>query len=791
MSSTILQKHALEDHDSWSLHLERLERKQQQQQQRLNGNNNNNNHNDANESTHAGLRRLNHHHHQDHQNHHNHQNHQHHHHKQQDDFPVPPAVSDDAVRLEEEREHDFWTQYKHEQHKNSKKERLEHEALLKSVYANPGIAQQTVHGLMIDAGSTGSRLHVYEWEPRVLTTPEDIQAAVSGALLSFPGTESRWTDRLRPGLAEFAAILHPDETEDDSDDSDEDDDDSDDDEISNTTTTTSSHSRRTDDEINAQLDEAITKYMQPLLEFAQSVLHSKRHDFASFPIYLRATAGMRILNAADRARVMASVRRVLRQNTTMNPFGFHRDEQARTLSGEEEAIYDWAGVNFLVGDLVPQTKGAGTVVHPKRMHGALDLGGGSTQISFFEPTQDIMSNLFKLQIGQAKHWNVYAHSFLFYGMNEALHRHGARLAAGKSSRERIVNGVYDPCMPKGSKVDIRTNIHLKEDGVSETWMWYNQSFPSGNGYYQATLYNDGQGPNATARVNATAANATAVVWSFDLEKCFAMAKDLLHLEKNEWCNFAHKGDCSFAGIYQPQLPEQNTETFGEFIAFSNYYHVWKFLDLPPRASIQELYDATKSVCAMDWESLQASSHSHKIEATDLPTYCFRSVYVFHLLRHGFGFGMNDTILVGKVLNGQKVGWALGSMLYEINTLPWTYALQDGRGTNNFALGSGCHGAGGRHHYGYRGHVTAATLTAALVPLSMVVMIVCAVALVFYLRWRRMQLYRQHYEPVKNHCNSNSSSSNSVGYRGHVGNHYNNNNHTTPTSETSRLLPVAE
>lgn len=34
--------------------------------------------------------------------------------------------------------------------------------------------------------------------------------------------------------------------------------------------------------------------------------------------------------------------------------------------------------------------------------------------------------------------------------------------------------------------------------------------------------------------------------------------------------------------------------------------------------------------------------------------------------------MDDNITATNVVEGQKVGWALGSMLYEINTLPWKY-----------------------------------------------------------------------------------------------------------------------
>lgn len=51
------------------------------------------------------------------------------------------------------------------------------------------------------------------------------------------------------------------------------------------------------------------------------------------------------------------------------------------------------------------------------------VGGSSTQIAFFAPDQDILDGLFKLQIGSQKHWNVYAKSFLEFGINSARNRH--------------------------------------------------------------------------------------------------------------------------------------------------------------------------------------------------------------------------------------------------------------------------------------------------------------------------------------------------------------------------------
>lgn len=146
------------------------------------------------------------------------------------------------------------------------------------------------------------------------------------------------------------------------------------------------------------------------------------------------------------------------------------------------------------------------------------------------------------------------------------------------------------------------------------------------------------------------------------------------MEQNQWCAFAHQGDCSLAGVYQPKLPR--SESFGEFVAFSNYHHVWKFLKLPDVASISELEVATRRVCAMGSTEVRAWADSKKFPDSEIDSYCFRSAYVFQLLHNGFGFRMNDTIRATNVISGHKVGWALGAMLYEINALPWRYHHED-------------------------------------------------------------------------------------------------------------------
>jgi len=52
--------------------------------------------------------------------------------------------------------------------------------------------------------------------------------------------------------------------------------------------------------------------------------------------------------------------------------------------------------------------------------------------------------------------------------------------------------------------------------------------------------------------------------------------------------------------------------------------------------------------------------------------CFRAVFAFQMLHIGLGFALDSNITATNVINGQKVSWALGSVLYEINTRPWIY-----------------------------------------------------------------------------------------------------------------------
>ncbi|XP_051567668.1 ectonucleoside triphosphate diphosphohydrolase 8-like isoform X2 [Myxocyprinus asiaticus] len=135
------------------------------------------------------------------------------------------------------------------------------------------------------------------------------------------------------------------------------------------------------------------------------------------PVYLGATAGMRLLSLENKSQadiILAEVTKTIQSY----PFDFRG---ARILTGMEEGAYGWITINYLFESFIKHTF-EGKWVHPKagRILGALDLGGASTQISFTlrDPVR-VPESSFNPKLYGYK-YEVYTHSYQCYGKDQAL-----------------------------------------------------------------------------------------------------------------------------------------------------------------------------------------------------------------------------------------------------------------------------------------------------------------------------------------------------------------------------------
>lgn len=126
------------------------------------------------------------------------------------------------------------------------------------------------------------------------------------------------------------------------------------------------------------------------------------------PISVLGTAGMRLLSEAKQEAIYQRLMLLAEENS-------YDLREARTISGKEEGLFAWLGVN------------AFSLLEDKEKHALLpvmDFGGASTQIAYQIPTSEADENPNALSISWgAKHYSLVSISFLGLGLNDILHQY--------------------------------------------------------------------------------------------------------------------------------------------------------------------------------------------------------------------------------------------------------------------------------------------------------------------------------------------------------------------------------
>lgn len=278
------------------------------------------------------------------------------------------------------------------------------------------------------------------------------------------------------------------------------------------------------------------------------------------------------------------------------PFYF-KPSFARVISGEEEGVFGWVSVNYEQGTLESDNA---TV-------GALDLGGASTQITF-KPHEDIMANLYDLQvrmptaawqrplrcdgphecaprdapvqIGQTVFHTLYTHSFLYYGINEATAR-VTDIVAGDAEEGAVVQ---HPCLPVNYTAEARLSkgVSVIIRGSGNT----SECFKAAQQLLQCV----------SCRCCWLALVLAPLAPSLIRRNHGHHSKDTPCMTQPSDDKDGHS-TCSVNGVYQPALA-------GEFVAFSAFGYLPGALRVPARSSLATLASATEPLCETDISELR-------------------------------------------------------------------------------------------------------------------------------------------------------------------------------------------
>lgn len=151
------------------------------------------------------------------------------------------------------------------------------------------------------------------------------------------------------------------------------------------------------------------------------------------PLWLKATGGMRTLNITLVGPLFGNITAYLKKKANC-PFKFM---SASIISGDEEALFAYLGLNQLLGWRVPPV-------------GILDLGGSTTQMAF-KPTGFIRQGRATFYTGHTRS-EAYVSSYMRFGMDEGLSRAKAYIVALFSPVGGDVgfSDILDfPCYPSG------------------------------------------------------------------------------------------------------------------------------------------------------------------------------------------------------------------------------------------------------------------------------------------------------------------------------------------------------
>ncbi|TPP66180.1 Ectonucleoside triphosphate diphosphohydrolase 5 [Fasciola gigantica] len=439
----------------------------------------------------------------------------------------------------------------------------------------------TLYGVVIDAGSTGTRVHVFE----LRRTNSDLDKQFTLIREVF--------EHVQPGLSAYA-----------------------------------------------DNPEQAAESLAPLLRIAEGNIPNDTCHSTS--VVVRATAGLRLLPSFKADGILEAVRRKLTTSCLLSS-----NNSVSVLDGNQEGLYLWTSLNFMTGRMsIPSTIGRHNPDALNHTVGTLDLGGGSTQITFAPSDSLVLTNappgyVTEVQTGRSVSpaqaqlgTEVYCHSYLGLGLMSA------RYSILTTTTKRLpfenypaMDLLYSPCFT--------SSLATNWSHAGKSW----KVRPLPQSAYRTVLL-----------PHEDAASARAFTHSTDISPitkyCYAHALLVLR-DPVEGENPAHVFHPHGYVVHRPNGIEHQ-----EFYAFSYIFDLAISVGMihdhsGGTVTVAQFRDAAERVCSTP--------------NPEKPFECMDLCFITALLHDGYGFPWTKQITLQKKVKTFEISWGLGALFAELGS----------------------------------------------------------------------------------------------------------------------------
>lgn len=399
------------------------------------------------------------------------------------------------------------------------------------------------YGVVLDAGSSGTRVYIYRWlknalaraDPTLLHKLPEIQ------------TKDKWTKKVHPGVSTFG-----------------------------------------------ETPELVgSDHLKGLIDHALD--HVPKDAVQATPIFLLATAGMRLLPDQQRNNVLNSICNYLQTETEffLPDCGLH----IQVIPGETEGLYGWIAANYLLGGFDQASEHD----HGKNHHtyGFLDMGGASAQIAFAPNNTEAEKHANDLTLmrlrtvdGQPQEYRVFVTTWLGFGVNEARKRYVTKLLEELSIENSLE--IPDPCLPNGVKLTFEGKI-----------------------------------------ASSTALQSQHLLGTGKFDECLRRTLPLLEKEKE-----CVDQPCLINGQHVPAIDFD----VNHFVGISEYWHttheVFEAAYKDKAFDFNTYQKRVEEFCSQDWDIIEAGIddriYGKKVTEQTAYEVCFKASWLISMLHDGIG-----------------------------------------------------------------------------------------------------------------------------------------------------------